>query len=207
MIPISERRPPRHPGAILRDEFLSRLPRGFTQERLADVLGVSRPRLSDLLNGGRSVTPDTALRLGRAFGTGARFWMEAQAAWDVERARRSRRRMREVEAIERLVPAPSASPHGSDGPVAERPRPHRRPAAVPVLFAAAHAPRDAGPETRAAYYREFLERRGLLNEADRYVLIRASIDALDGRESGVASPVGPPGARREGLPPDLGVIG
>lgn len=76
----------RHPGEILA-ELLSATPE-LTQAELAVRLGVSRPRLNQLLRGKRSITPDTALRLARFFGTPAEMWMAAQARWDVAQAER-----------------------------------------------------------------------------------------------------------------------
>ena len=60
-----------HPGEILRDEFLE--PMDISVYKLAKALKVSRPRLSDLVLGRRSVSTDTALRLGRYFGTSPEF--------------------------------------------------------------------------------------------------------------------------------------
>ena len=62
---------PIHPGEILRDEFLE--PMDISVYKLAKALKVSRPRLNDLVLGRRSVSTDTALRLGRYFGTSPEF--------------------------------------------------------------------------------------------------------------------------------------
>lgn len=63
---------PTHPGEMLREEFLK--PLGLSQTDLADKLGVSYPRVNELVHGKRGVTPDTALRLERLFGMEAQFW-------------------------------------------------------------------------------------------------------------------------------------
>lgn len=75
------RRPPTHPGEMLRNEFL--LPLGITQSELAARLGVSFPRLSEIVRGKRGVSPDTALRLARVVGMSADFWLGLQQDWDL----------------------------------------------------------------------------------------------------------------------------
>ena len=74
-------RPPTHPGEMLRAEFLE--PLGLTQTELARRLGVSYPRLNEVVKGRRSVTPDTALRLARVLGMPADFWLGLQSDWDL----------------------------------------------------------------------------------------------------------------------------
>ena len=88
---------PVHPGEILRDEFLA--PMGLSVYRLARALKVSRPRLNDLVLGRRGVTVDTALRLGRYFGTTPEFWINLQTRYDLDLAERTVRRgiEREIE--------------------------------------------------------------------------------------------------------------
>ena len=66
-----------HPGEILREEFMK--PLGLTAYQLAKELHVSIPRVSDIVRERRAVTADTALRLGRYFGTDAQTWMNLQA--------------------------------------------------------------------------------------------------------------------------------
>ena len=73
--------PPTHPGEMLREEFL--VPLGITQSAFAVRLGVSFPRLNEVVNGKRAVTPDTALRLARYFGGDARSWLNLQTAYDL----------------------------------------------------------------------------------------------------------------------------
>ena len=81
--------PPVHPGEILRDEFLT--PLRLSVYRLAPALKVSRPGLNDIVLGRRGVTTDTALRLGRYFGTTAEFWINLQARHDLDVADRTTR--------------------------------------------------------------------------------------------------------------------
>ena len=79
-----ERLKPTHPGAHLA-EILSEL--GITQYRLAKAVGVSQRRIGEIVHGKRAITADTALRLSRALGTTAEFWINAQAHYDLERER------------------------------------------------------------------------------------------------------------------------
>ena len=76
---------PVHPGEVLRHDFLS--PLGMSQYALAKAIGVPQIRISEIVNGKRVVTPDSALRLGRYFGTSAEFWLRMQATYDLEVAR------------------------------------------------------------------------------------------------------------------------
>ena len=80
-------RPPTHPGEMLLEEFLK--PLGITQSAFAARLGVSFPRLNEVINGKRTVTPDTALRLARVTGMSADFWLGLQQDWDLWHALRS----------------------------------------------------------------------------------------------------------------------
>ncbi len=85
---ISGRRPP-HPGRMLFSHFLQ--PSGMTQGELATLLGISRRRVNELLNGRRGVTPDTALRLSSYFGTDPFLWTAWQSAYDLHQAWRLQR--------------------------------------------------------------------------------------------------------------------
>lgn len=82
-------RPPTHPGEMLLEEFLK--PLGATQSGFALRLGVSFPRLNEVIRGRRSVTPDTALRLARVLGMPAEFWLGLQLDWDLWHAMRGKR--------------------------------------------------------------------------------------------------------------------
>ncbi|MCH7610994.1 MAG: HigA family addiction module antidote protein [Chloroflexi bacterium] len=75
--------PPIHPGEILLEEFLK--PMGITQYRLAKDVSVDPRRINEIVHGKRSISADTALRLGRYFGTSARFWVNLQSHYDLER--------------------------------------------------------------------------------------------------------------------------
>lgn len=74
--------PPIHPGEILLTEFLE--PLGVTQYRLAKDIGVTPRRINEIVHGRRSITADTALRLGRFFGMEAQFWLNLQNHYDME---------------------------------------------------------------------------------------------------------------------------
>ena len=71
-----------HPGEILAEEFLK--PLKLTQYRLAKNTGVPPRRINEIVQGTRSVTADTALRLSRFFGTSAQFWMNLQTQYDLD---------------------------------------------------------------------------------------------------------------------------
>ena len=78
----SEKLPPIHPGEILQEDFMK--PLGISMNKLALDLHVPVTRIAEIVHLRRGVTPDTALRLGRYFNTSARFWLNAQAAYDLE---------------------------------------------------------------------------------------------------------------------------
>jgi addiction module HigA family antidote len=72
---------PIHPGEILLEEFL--LPMGISQYRLAKDISVPQRRISEIVQGKRSITADTALRLGRYFRMEAQFWLNLQSRFDL----------------------------------------------------------------------------------------------------------------------------
>ena len=74
--------PPIHPGEILMEEFL--VPMGISQYRLAKDTSVSPRRINEIVHGKRSITADTALRLGRFFGMSPQFWLNLQTRHDIE---------------------------------------------------------------------------------------------------------------------------
>jgi antitoxin HigA-1 len=74
--------PPIHPGEILREDFMR--PLGLSMNRLALDLHVPVTRIAEIVHQRRGISPDTALRLGRYFNTSARFWLNAQSAYDLE---------------------------------------------------------------------------------------------------------------------------
>lgn len=70
------------PGEVLEEEFLS--PMSVSQYRLAKEIHVSPRRINEIVKGKRAITADTALRLGRFFGTTAQFWINLQSSYDLE---------------------------------------------------------------------------------------------------------------------------
>ena len=92
-------RPPTHPGEMLLEEFLK--PLGISQSAFAIRLGVSFPRLNEIIRSKRAVTPDTALRLARVLGMSADFWLGLQQDWDLWLALRSKAAA-EIEHLEPL---------------------------------------------------------------------------------------------------------
>ena len=95
-------RPPTHPGEMLLEEFLK--PLGISQSAFAGRLGISFPRLNEIIREKRGVTPDTALRLARVLGMSADFWLGLQQDWDLWHALRSSK----AAAIGELEPLPRA---------------------------------------------------------------------------------------------------
>src|SRR3954470_11953732 len=77
-----------HPGEILREEYL--VPLGLSARALAKDLDVPANRLTEIMRGVRDVTADTAIRLGRYFGTDPRFWLNLQTAHDLSKAEKAR---------------------------------------------------------------------------------------------------------------------
>ena len=73
---------PIHPGEILLEEFLR--PLGISQYRLAKTIEVPPRRINEIVHGVRGISTDTALRLSRALGTTARFWLNLQTHYDLE---------------------------------------------------------------------------------------------------------------------------
>src|SRR6266545_7320772 len=80
------RLPSVHPGEILHEDLLK--PLGISVNRLGRDLRVPVTRMSEIVNGRRGVTADTALRLARYFGTTPEFWMSLQAAYDLDLVQR-----------------------------------------------------------------------------------------------------------------------
>jgi addiction module HigA family antidote len=76
---------PIHPGEVLAEDFMK--PLGLSANALAQKLGVPANRISAIVGGRRDISPDTALRLERAFGSSAEFWLSLQARYDLETAR------------------------------------------------------------------------------------------------------------------------
>lgn len=97
MVRLPTNREPTHPGEVLREEFLH--PMGITQRELASGIRVPYQRINELTNGKRGITPSTALRLAKYFGTTPGFWMNLQLRWDLYRAQQ-----KEAEQLEEIEP-------------------------------------------------------------------------------------------------------
>lgn len=76
---------PIHPGEVLLEELLK--PLGISQYQLAKTIDVPPRRINEIVHGTRSITPDTGLRLSRAFGLSPSFWINMQARYDLEIAK------------------------------------------------------------------------------------------------------------------------
>lgn len=89
------------PGEILIEEFMR--PLGVSQNRLARDIDIPVSRVAEIVKGRRTITADTALRLGEYFGTSAEFWLNLQTGFDLRRARETaweaiRKRIRPLQA-------------------------------------------------------------------------------------------------------------
>ncbi len=89
---------PIHPGEVLMEDFIEGL--GITQNRLAVSIGVPPRRINEIVHGKRAITADTALRLGKYFGTSAQFWLNLQTHYDLDLA--EDRVIDQIEAIRPL---------------------------------------------------------------------------------------------------------
>ena len=82
---MAKKMKPIHPGEVLCHEFME--PLELSQRGLARALGVPVTRISKIIAAERGITADTALRLGRYFGTSAEMWLNMQSGYDLRRAR------------------------------------------------------------------------------------------------------------------------
>lgn len=100
---MAKKLPPTHPGEVLNEEFLK--PLDISQYRLAKDLSVPARRINEIVQGKRSISADTALRLARYFGTTDRFWLNLQARYDLEREkdRLGKRLVEEVEVFQKAI--------------------------------------------------------------------------------------------------------
>jgi addiction module HigA family antidote len=98
--PATDNLPPVHPGELLADELAAV---GLSARRFAGHIGVPPNAVTAILNGERRVTAEMALRLGKAFGTGERYWMNLQTLYDTKIARE--KMAERIAAIEPLVTA------------------------------------------------------------------------------------------------------
>ena len=80
----TERLPIIHPGEILKNDFLE--PMNITPYRLSVDIGVAQTRISEIINGKRGISADTAIRLSRYFSNSAQFWLNLQAGYDLRLA-------------------------------------------------------------------------------------------------------------------------
>lgn len=95
----TERLPIIHPGEILKNDFLE--PMNITPYRLSVDIGVAQTRVSEIINGKRGISADTAIRLSRYFSNSAQFWLNLQAGYDLRLAQS------ENQAVYDRIPAAS----------------------------------------------------------------------------------------------------
>ena len=84
-----------HPGEVLKKDFLG--PMGISVYRLAKETGLLQTRIGQIIKGERSITAETAVKLGKFFGVPAEFWMNLQALYDIEEAQK--RYKKDIESI------------------------------------------------------------------------------------------------------------
>ena len=104
---ISRKRPPTHPGGILKRQYIE--PLSLTVSELAVSLGVSRKTVSKIVNERGDVTPDMALRLARAFRTTPELWLNLQRTYDLWHACHDSKAWRKVRAVSDARHAVSAN--------------------------------------------------------------------------------------------------
>jgi antitoxin HigA-1 len=95
--------PPVHPGEFLADELAAI---GLSARKFASHIGVPPNAVTAIVNGDRRVTAEMAMRLGKAFGTGERYWMNLQSLYDAKVARE--KMTEKIAAIEPLIAGPAA---------------------------------------------------------------------------------------------------
>ena len=94
---IADKIAPIRPGEVLMEDFIEGF--GITQNKLAVSIGVPPRRINEIVHGTRGITADTALRLGKLFGTTAQFWLNLQTLYDLDLAED-----RAAEQIDAIVP-------------------------------------------------------------------------------------------------------
>jgi addiction module HigA family antidote len=100
----TQNRQPAHPGRILKNLYLS--PLGISNTKLAETLGVSRKAISHIVNEHKTITPDMALRLSRAFpNTSAEFWLNLQKNYDLWQASQNLENMQNIQPLFEATPA------------------------------------------------------------------------------------------------------
>lgn len=130
---------PKHPGRILFEQVMT--PLGVSRNKLARDIDVPVGRISDIVAGKRGVTPDTALRFAKYFGTTPELWLRLQADYDLHVARTTTWPKAETK-VAVLEPTPSPAPSSASSPA---PSPVPPPAAPAESPPAAPEPPDAGP--------------------------------------------------------------
>jgi addiction module HigA family antidote len=88
-----------HPGEVLKEEFL--IPLGISAYRLSKDIGIPQTRTSEIINGRRRITADTALRLSKYFGNSAKFWLGLQNDYDIEEENNSKHK--ELNSIQQYL--------------------------------------------------------------------------------------------------------
>ena len=95
---------PPHPGLSVRHDCIE--PCGLTITEAADVLGVTRQALNNLVNGKSGISPEMAIRLDKAFGGGAETWLRLQMAYDLAQARQHEDEIKVKRVVRRKLEEP-----------------------------------------------------------------------------------------------------
>jgi addiction module HigA family antidote len=98
-----------HPGEILAKEFAE--PLGLSYYKIAQATGLPASRLHEIVAGNRSVSPDTAIRFARAFGTSAEFWLNLQAHYDLAEVKKANSKV--YQSIRSLITSAQQEPAGA----------------------------------------------------------------------------------------------
>ena len=101
-VSMAQKNTPIHPGEILLEDFLK--PLEVSQNKLSLAIGVEPRRVSEIVNGDRSVTVDTAMRLGRYLKTGPEFWLNLQQEYDLRIAKKTMTKtLKRIEPVQETV--------------------------------------------------------------------------------------------------------
>ena len=111
---------PPHPGISVRHDCIE--PFDLTITEAADILGVTRQALNNLVNGKSGISPEMAIRLDKAFGGGAETWLRLQMAYDLAQTRQREGEIKVKRVVRRKWPSRAREGRGERGSVVGWPR-------------------------------------------------------------------------------------
>jgi addiction module HigA family antidote len=152
----AKRLEPIHPGEILEEEFMR--PLGLSANALARRIDVPVTRISEIVRGKRGITADTALRLGRLFGTSSELWLGLQSEYDLRVARRESASTIQMRVIPLKVPGSRqrGSSEGARSYVGEQLEPYGAERAGLLTRDRRRIRRSSGPDSRKRERKLFL---------------------------------------------------